>query len=107
MKKHYLLSALTLALLANVGHAEGTAATTKAAAAKNTATSGQMLSSGIATNYIDSSVRAQDDFYEYLNGKWLKTTEIPADKSRWGSFNELQDKTLPQLRGIIEKASAS
>ena len=77
MKKHYLLSALTLALLANVGHAEGAGtaganAATKAAAAKNTATGGQMLSSGIATNYIDPSVRAQDDFYEYLNGKWLK-----------------------------------
>jgi putative endopeptidase len=109
MKKHYLLSALTLALLANFAQAEGAAGTaaTKAAAAKNTAKSGQMLASGIATEYIDPSVRAQDDFYEYLNGKWLKTTEIPADKSRWGSFNELQDKTLPQLRGIIEKSAAS
>jgi putative endopeptidase len=105
MKKHYLLSAVTLALLANFGHAEGTAGT--AAAAKNTAKGAQALSSGVATQYIDPSVRAQDDFYEYLNGKWLKTVEIPADKSRWGSFNELQDKTLPQLRGIIEKSSAS
>jgi predicted metalloendopeptidase len=104
MKKQYLLSALTLALLANLGHAaEGAGAT----AAKNTAKSSQMLSSGIATQYIDPSVRAQDDLYEHLNGKWLKTVEIPADKSRWGSFSELQENTLPQLRGIIEKASAS
>jgi len=103
MKKHYLLSALTLALLANVGYAaEGTAK-----AAKNTAKAGQTLSSGIATQYIEPSVRAQDDLYEHLNGKWLKTVEIPADKSRWGSFSELQENTLPQLRGIIEKASSS
>jgi predicted metalloendopeptidase len=102
MKKHYLLSALTLALLANLGHAaEG------AAAAKNTAKSSQMLASGVATQYVDPAVRAQDDFYEHLNGKWLATVEIPADKSRWGSFSELQENTLPQLRGIIEKASSS
>ena len=58
--------------------------------------------SGIDTQYIDNSVRAQDDFFTHLNGQWLKTTEIPADKSRWGSFNKLADDTKPQLRGIIE-----
>ncbi|MCS0582877.1 M13 family peptidase [Massilia pinisoli] len=103
MKKHYLLSALTMALLVNAGHAaEG------AAAAKNSAIKkGQTLAAGIATEYIDPAVRPQDDFYEHLNGKWLKTVEIPADKSSWGSFAKLRDDTLPQLRGIIEKAAAS
>ena len=101
MKKHTLLSALTLALLANAGHAA------EGAAAKNTAIKkGQTLSAGIATDYIDPAVRPQDDFYEYLNGKWMKTVEIPADKSSWGSFAKLRDDTLPQLRGIIEKAAA-
>ncbi|MCS0614291.1 M13 family peptidase [Massilia kyonggiensis] len=101
MKKHTLLSALTLALLANAGHAA------EGAAAKNTAIKkGQTLSAGIATEYIDPAVRPQDDFYEYLNGKWMKTVEIPADKSSWGSFAKLRDDTLPQLRGIIEKAAA-
>src|SRR5437763_1575061 len=104
MKKHYLLSALTLTLLANLGHAaEGAGA----AAAKKSAKPGQMLSSGIATQYVESSVRAQDDFYENVNGKWLKTVEIPADKSRWGSFSELAENSLSQLRGIIDKAAAS
>src|SRR5579875_3792748 len=102
MKKQYLLSALTLALIASVSHAEGGAA----AAAKATATKGQTLSAGIATQYIESSVRPQDDFFEYLNGKWLKTVEIPSDKSSWGSFMELHEKTQPELRGIIEKAEA-
>ena len=101
MKKHTLLSALTLALLANAGHAA------EGAAAKNTAIKkGQTLSAGIATDYIDAAVRPQDDFYDYLNGKWMKTVEIPADKSSWGSFAKLRDDTLPQLRGIIEKAAA-
>ncbi|MFJ1471083.1 M13 family metallopeptidase [Massilia orientalis] len=101
MKKHTLLSALTLALLANAGHAA------EGAAAKNTAMKkGQTLAAGVATEYIDPAVRPQDDFYEYLNGKWMKTVEIPADKSSWGSFAKLRDDTLPQLRGIIEKAAA-
>jgi len=102
MKKQYLLSALTLSLLASLGHAaEG------AAAAKTTTTkAGQTLTSGIATQYIETSVRPQDDFYDYLNGKWMKSVEIPADKSSWGSFMELRENTLPQLRGIIEKVAA-
>jgi predicted metalloendopeptidase len=101
MKKQYLLSALTLALIASLGHAA------EGAAVKNTAAkNGQTLSAGIATQYIESSVRPQDDFFEYLNGKWLKTVEIPSDKSSWGSFMELRENTLPQLRDIIQKASA-
>ncbi|GGZ08711.1 M13 family metallopeptidase [Pseudoduganella plicata] len=60
------------------------------------------LISGIDTQYIDSTVRPQDDFFVHLNGKWLKTAEIPADKSSWGSFAKLRDDTLPQLRDIIE-----
>jgi predicted metalloendopeptidase len=60
--------------------------------------------SGIALQYIDPGVRAQDDFFLHLNGQWLKTVEIPADKSSWGSFAKLRDDTLPQLRSIIEGA---
>ncbi len=99
MKKH-MLSALTLALIAGFAQAEGAAGAT----AKNA--KAPVLSAGIATEYIEASVRPQDDFFEYLNGKWLKTVEIPADKSSWGSFMKLRDDTLPQLRAIIERAAA-
>jgi putative endopeptidase len=102
MKKQYLLSALTLALISSLGHAAEGAAAAKSTAAKN----GQTLTAGIATQYIEPSVRPQDDFFEYLNGKWLKTVEIPSDKSSWGSFMELRENTLPQLRDIIQKAAA-
>ncbi|WP_374584665.1 M13 family metallopeptidase [Pseudoduganella sp.] len=60
------------------------------------------LTSGIDTQYIDKSVRAQDDFFQHLNGEWLKTTEIPADKSSWGSFAKLRDDTLFHLRDLIQ-----
>jgi predicted metalloendopeptidase len=107
MKQH-LLSALTLALIAGVAHA-APASDTAAAAGATTSKSARapVLSSGIATEYIEQGVRPQDDFFEYLNGKWLKNTEIPADKASWGSFMQLRDNTLPRLRGIIEKSAAS
>ena len=58
--------------------------------------------SGISLQNIDTDVRPQDDFYTYVNGKWLKNTDIPADKSSWGSFNELAEKSLNQLNSIID-----
>ena len=93
----YLLSALTLGLLATVAHAADSSKHPKAS---------KTLGAGVATEYIDPSVRAQDDFFTYLNGKWIKNTEIPADKSSWGSFAKLRDDTQPILRAIIEKAAA-
>ncbi|MCC2955030.1 M13 family peptidase [Massilia sp. IC2-477] len=71
------------------------------------AAKGKALSAGIALEYVEPGVRAQDDFFEYLNGKWLKTVEIPADKSSWGAFHKLHDDTQPQLRAIIEKSAAT
>jgi predicted metalloendopeptidase len=90
--KRHLLSTLTLAMMAAFASAADTPA--------KSATAGPV--SGVDTQFIDSSVRSQDDFFSYLNGKWLKTAEIPSDKASWGSFEKLRDDTLPQLRGIIE-----
>ena len=60
--------------------------------------------SGIASQYIDPAVRVQDDFFTHVNGKWLASTAIPADKSSWGVFAQLRDDVLPQLRGLVEAA---
>ena len=61
--------------------------------------------SGIIRANQDSSIRIQDDFYQHVNGTWLKNTAIPADKSGWGAFAELGDAVLPQLKDIIESVS--
>jgi putative endopeptidase len=61
--------------------------------------------SGIDLKYLDRSVRPQDNFYQYVNGGWLATTEIPADRSRYGVFDKLGDDALDQLRGIVEGLS--
>ena len=60
---------------------------------------------GISIEFMDKFVRPQDDFYNYVNGGWMKTAVIPADKSSWGSFNELGEKTdensLTILKNIL------
>lgn len=48
---------------------------------------------GLEIDLMDKSVRPQDDFYNYVNGGWMKTAKIPADKSSWGSFNILAENT--------------
>ena len=53
---------------------------------------------GIDTTTFDRSVRPQDDFFRFVNGGWLARTEIPADASSWGAFNELREKSRTALR---------
>ena len=65
----------------------------------------KMLSSGIEMSNFDTTVRPQDDIYQYVNGTWLANTEIPADKSNYGSFTELRDMSDERMRKIIEAAS--
>ncbi|KZX00822.1 peptidase M13 [Pseudoalteromonas luteoviolacea] len=65
----------------------------------------QSLISGIELENIDHSVRPQDDFYYHVNGKWFEKTEIPADKSNYGSFSELYDESQKALRVILEGAA--
>jgi putative endopeptidase len=60
------------------------------------------LISGIDVQYVDDSVRPVDDFFKHINGKWLATTEIPADKSSYGSFDKLFDDSEAQLRSIVD-----
>jgi predicted metalloendopeptidase len=58
--------------------------------------------SGIDVSAIDPSVRPQQDFWQYANGKWLAATPIPADRAGWDTFSEVREKTQAQLRAAIE-----
>ena len=57
---------------------------------------------GIELENIDTLVSPKDDFFKYVNGNWLKRTEIPADRTSWGSFNELRKKTDDDVLAILE-----
>jgi len=63
----------------------------------------KQLGSGIDLTMMDKSVHPQADFYRYMNGTWLKTFDIPADKSNYGSFEKLGDLSEKNLRAIIDE----
>ncbi|MCB0282197.1 MAG: hypothetical protein KDF60_06430 [Calditrichaeota bacterium] len=65
----------------------------------------KQMKSGIDQTQMDKTVKPQDDFYEYMNGTWLKTFEIPQDKSNYGSFTKLADDAEKNLLAIIKEAA--
>lgn len=65
------------------------------------------LTSGIDFANFDKSIRPQDDFYGYVNGTWLKTTEIPSDRTSTGAFYDLREKSRDDVKAIIEEVAAA
>ena len=59
---------------------------------------------GINTEFIDDSVSPKEDFFQFINGKWLKSNEIPDDRTRWGSFDELRKMTDHDVLSILKKS---
>ena len=103
-KKIIAPSLLALGLAAGLT-ACGTKDETKAQAEQIVKTA-ELGAFGIATENMDLSVKPGDDFFRYVNGGWLEKTEIPADKSAYGSFSLLGDRSTDQVKAIIEDLAA-
>lgn len=61
---------------------------------------------GIIVENMDATISPTDDFFRYVNGTWLDKTEIPADRTSWGAFNELRKKTDSDVLTILNEAIA-
>lgn len=59
---------------------------------------------GINLQYMDTTASPNNNFFRFVNGKWLDETEIPADKTTWGSFNELRENTDDDALSILNAA---
>ncbi len=66
-----------------------------------------VLASGLEQANIDKSVRPQDNFYRYINGGWMNNNKIPDDKTSIGSFNDLYDQSVEDVKAIIEELAAT
>jgi predicted metalloendopeptidase len=100
MRRSLLLACLlTLSASAGTPPQPGTAASASSAAA--------VRPSGVMLANLDRAVRPQDDFYRHVNGAWLAGTEIPADKSNYGTFTKLADDVEVNLKAIVAEAAAA
>lgn len=107
MKKTILASAVCMALVSACSEQQPSGAQTDTQADKVEKQQAvpKVLKSGIELANMNTQVRPQDDFYRYVNGAWLDKTEIPADKSNYGSFTMLRDKSREDVKAIIEETS--
>ncbi len=94
------MGASSVALLA--GCATGAATTEEAAAPRGQAAIGAW---GVDLTARDLNVKPGDDFFRYANGTWLANTQIPADRTRWGTFDILREKADQDARVIIEEVA--
>lgn len=64
------------------------------------------LPAGLDYDSYDQQIRPQDDLFRHVNGPWIANTEIPADKSSYGSFHLLVDEAEAAVREILETEAA-
>ena len=103
MKGSRIISAVSaLALTAALGGAAIAQQTTPVVSTN--AGGAQIGTFGFDEKGMDRAVKPGDDFYEFANGTWAKTTAIPADKSNYGAFNVLADLSQERTRGILDAA---
>ena len=69
---------------------------------KNTQFSKAEKIPGIILENMDTSVNPKDNFYDYVNGNWMKTNTIPDDESRWGGFGVLRKSTRKDVLDILK-----
>lgn len=98
--------ALSIALALGLAGCSNSTANTDHNTKQAAAVASAGLSSGITLGNMDTSVAPQQDFFRYVNGSWLDNTEIPADKARWGSFDELRENAEKQVLAIVQQLAA-
>ena len=57
---------------------------------------------GINLENMDKTINPKDDFYSFVNGNWVKTTEIPEEETRWGGFGVLRKSTRDDVLKILK-----
>mgnify|MGYP003635585005 FL=1 len=121
--KHLMLGAAAIALLTACGQGKASTDTAELTVAeapvinadgKYVTAEGLELSTpdtwgqwGVNLDNVKTGVNPGDDFFVYVNGKWLDTFEIPSDRTRYGSFTLLAEKSEQRVRKIIDELAAA
>ncbi|MEX0645295.1 MAG: M13 family metallopeptidase N-terminal domain-containing protein, partial [Parvularculaceae bacterium] len=107
MKRLLLCGAAALALVACGGEKKDATSTAGGAtvAATSEAATPELGAWGVDTQDIDAATKPGDDFYRYVNGRWLDTFKIPDEYSSYGSFTVLLERSEERVKAIIEDAA--
>jgi len=62
---------------------------------------------GVDLTAMDTSVKPGDDFYRYVNGKWLDSFQMPADRAGYGTGTVVFEKTEADLHAILDELAGS
>ena len=62
------------------------------------------ITNGINVDLMDKTISPNEDFFQFINGTWMKNNTIPDDRTRWGSFDELRKMTDDDVLSIVNKA---
>src|SRR5512138_1032867 len=108
MRAGIALAAMAATILAAACGGGGSSASTKAAPAAPAAPTKPVFGTfGVDLTTRKTAVKPGDDFFAYMNGRWLDTFAIPADKASYGVAEKLDDEARANVRKIIEEAAAS
>src|SRR4051794_29615268 len=61
---------------------------------------------GVDLEGMDRTVKPGDDFFKFVNGKWVAATPIPADKTSYGAFGVLGDLSETRLHALLDRWAA-
>src|SRR5688500_9595100 len=75
--------------------------------AAETAPKAELPDTGFSVKFMDPSISHAEDFAKFAAGGWYARTQIPADKSRWGGFNELAERNWAILHHILVDTAAA
>jgi putative endopeptidase len=65
----------------------------------------ELGSFGVELDARDESIKPGDDFFKYAGGTWYKNFVMPSDKTRYGAFDKLAERSETQIKAIIEEIS--
>ena len=80
--------------------------TTASVEATSTVAKAELGTFGVDLSARDLSIKPGDDFFMYASGNWYKNYELPADKTRFGAFSKLAERSNDEVKAIIEDLSA-
>ena len=66
----------------------------------------QMDAPAIDAKNMDTTVKPGVDFYQYANGGWMKNNPIPAEFSRYGAFEQLEESNTTKLKDLFDNAAS-